>query len=74
MRFLLESAEIDSLGRELTLQQSTYFKNSKVRDEHNRLVVCYHGTMASKFDIFEPSEGFNIDATYFTKDKGVAGH
>ena len=42
----------DSAGRELTAQQREYFKDSKARDEHGRLLTLYHGTGA-KFTVFD---------------------
>lgn len=35
---------IDSNGNELSLQQSEYFKDSKVRDENVNHMVTYQGT------------------------------
>lgn len=40
--FLSES--VDSVGRELTKEQSNYFRNSKIRDSKGNLLVCYHGS------------------------------
>lgn len=37
------NVEVDSLGNELSKEQSEFFKNSTVRKD-NKLVVCYHGT------------------------------
>lgn len=44
-RFSLED-ETDSAGRELTMQQREYFKDSEVRDEDGRLIPVYHGSQA----------------------------
>ena len=49
------SIEYDSVGNELTLQQSSYFRNSVVRDNKGRLLVCYHATY-SDFDTFDKSK------------------
>ena len=49
------SIEYDSAGNELTPQQSSYFKNSVVRDNRGRLLVCYHATY-SDFDTFDKSK------------------
>lgn len=52
--------EVDSLGSQLTSEQSAFFKNSKVRDRQGRLLVCYHGTDA-KFTTFEKGDiGFHF--------------
>ena len=49
------SNEYDSEGNQLTKDQVEFFKNSKVRDNRGRLLVCYHGTEAEKFNIFDHS-------------------
>ena len=40
----LNMQEKDSLGNILTQEQITFFRDSKVRDEQGRLLVCYHFT------------------------------
>ncbi len=45
---------IDSTGRELTPEQSEYFKNSKVRDKNGNLLVMFHNTNAD-FTVFDTS-------------------
>ena len=55
----------DSNGRELSKEQSVYFKDSKVRDENGSLKVMYHGTPNGEFTIFR-------DGTYFTDSKEYA--
>lgn len=66
----------DSAGRELTVQQQEYFKDSKVRDEDGRLKVMYHGTNADKpFTVFDTYGGkFELfgRGSYFTDDPEVA--
>ena len=42
----------DSLGNILTQEQVEFFKNSKVRDSSNNLLVCYHFTN-KEFDTFK---------------------
>ena len=46
------SNEYDSEGNQLTKAQAQFFKNSKVRDDKGRLLVCYHGT-DKEFDEFK---------------------
>lgn len=46
----------DSEGRELSVEQKEYFKDSKVRDEEGRLLVVHHGSR-SDFTIFDISKG-----------------
>lgn len=66
----------DSAGRELTVQQQEYFKDSKVRDEDGRLKVMYHGTNADKpftvFDTYGGKFGLFGRGSYFTDDLEVA--
>lgn len=38
------SVDEDSQGRELTPEQTDYFRDSQIRDEAGRLLVMYHGT------------------------------
>ena len=49
------NTNIDSKGNQLSLEQSDYFKDSKVVDKQGRLLVCYHGTK-SDFDTFDKSK------------------
>lgn len=75
MRFrLIESEDIeqfsneyDSEGNQLTKAQAEFFKNSKVRDNKGRLLVCYHGTN-KEFDVFQGSK-----LKWFTNDIEYAG-
>jgi hypothetical protein len=54
------SNEYDSEGNQLTKAQVEFFKDSKVRDNRDRLIVCYHGTN-STFDVFEKGDiGFHF--------------
>ena len=49
------SQEVDSEGNPLTKEQVEFFKNSKVRDSRGRLLVCYHGSDADRFNVFDHS-------------------
>jgi hypothetical protein len=49
-----QTLEVDSLGNQLTPEQSAFFKNSKVRDRQGKLLVCNHFT-DNKFDGFDKS-------------------
>ena len=75
VRFSAEDTT-DSAGRELTVQQQEYFKDSKVRDEDGRLKVMYHGTNADKpftvFDTYGGKFGLFGRGSYFTDDLEVA--
>lgn len=46
------SNEYDSEGNQLTRAQAEFFKNSKIRDNQGRLLVCYHGSN-KEFDEFK---------------------
>jgi hypothetical protein len=46
------SIEYDSEGNALTPEQSAFFKDSKIRDNQGRLLVCYHGS-TEQFDTFK---------------------
>ena len=56
----------DSEGKELTKEQSEYFKDSKAVDEKGSLKVVYHGTRNADFTVFKRN------ATYFTDSKEMA--
>lgn len=63
----------DSLGNILTKEQEEFFKNSKIRDNNNNLLVVYHGS-DKKFDIFKNGDiGFHFgtlgQAEWITKEK-----
>lgn len=70
MRFLIEEDEIsneyDSKGNQLTKAQAEFFKNSKVRDEKGRLLVCYHGT-SNKFGTFSYQYAMIHDFGFYGK-------
>lgn len=57
--------DIDSLGNKLSKEQQEFFKDSKVVNNSNCLLYCYHGT-GSKFTSF--NQGIN----WFTVDKDYA--
>ena len=71
------SAEYDSVGNELTPQQTIFFKNSKIRNSRGQLLVCYHSTY-SEFDIFDKAQigsgsGGNFGSGfYFTSKRSLA--
>lgn len=66
------SVKVDNRGRELTKDQQKYFKDSKLRDEEDRLKVMYHGAEEANYTIFDPQ--FSDDATslFFTDNHYVA--
>ena len=67
----------DSYGNILSQEQIEHFKNSKVRDNKDNLLVVFHGTPKAIFNEFNPkeTEGFKFDennVNYFTTNKNVA--
>lgn len=71
--------ETDNEGTVLSKEQIEFFKNSKVRDEQGRLLVCYHGTSGRVFYIFDKNRfstgSGDVDfgaGFYFTKSKDSA--
>ncbi len=67
------SNEYDSEGNQLTKAQAEFFKDSKVRDNKGRLLVCYHGTKTD-FDVFDNDKsmrGMVEGGLYFTTDKQI---
>ena len=72
-RFSLED-ETDSAGRELTMQQREYFKDSKVRDEDGRLKSVYHATYDT-FTVFDRNKlGALTDGNATDDDWAATSH
>ena len=64
MKFrIVESFDVDSGGNKLTEEQVKYFKNSKIRDNNGRLLVCYRGD-SEKRDVFSKGDGGIHYGTY----------
>ena len=53
----IKAQDRDSKGRELTPEQTEFFKDSKIRDENGNLRVVYHGTPNGDFNTFRISDG-----------------
>ena len=74
-RFSLED-ETDSAGRELTMQQREYFKDSEVRDEDGRLIPVYHGSQAQftefSADFMSMHGSMESQGFYFTDNRSMA--
>lgn len=66
----------DSNGKELSTEQSEYFKESKIRDANGNLKVMYHGSPET-FTVFDKkkarSGGTYGNGFYFTDSKSHAG-
>lgn len=66
--------ETDSAGRELTMQQREYFKDSKVRDEDGRLKSVYHATYDT-FTVFDRNKlGALTDGNATDDDWAATSH
>ena len=72
--------ETDSTGKKLTEQQRRFFNESMAVDEEGRLLVVYHGSKASGFNVFnyDPQNQTGEDygkAFYFTTNyKNAQGY
>lgn len=68
--------ETDSAGRELTMQQQEYFKDSEVRDEDGRLIPVYHGSQAQftefSADFMSMHGSMEGQGFYFTDNRSMA--
>ena len=71
----------DSLGNELSKEQIEYFKDTKIVDSHNNLLVCYHGSPNPGFKEFNPKDSKSQfgrykfgshNVNYFTTDEDSA--
>ena len=71
----------DNLGNELSKEQIEYFKNTKIVDKNNNLLVVYHGSPTPNFKEFNPKDNKSQfgkykfgdhNVNYFTTDKRSA--
>jgi hypothetical protein len=62
----------DSDGKQLTKEQSEYFKDSKMRDENGNLKVMYHGSQDAGFHVFDPSMSDDETSLFFVDRNDVA--
>lgn len=66
----------DSAGKELSVGQQEYFKDSKIRDDNGNLKVMYHGSPA-QFTVFDKkkakSSGYYGRGFYFSDSESHAG-
>ena len=80
MKFILrESVDTDSVGNTLSQQQSSFFKDSKIRDSRGRLLLCHHGSPNKDIDTFYPNSFFSASKGYaseymYDRDTGEPGH
>ena len=62
--------DVDNQGRQLTDEQRSYFKDSKVRDKNGNLQTVYHGTRGD-FNTFETKRtGQNYEGDYSSLGRG----
>ena len=66
------SISSDSDGKQLSKEQSEYFKDSKMRDDNGNLKVMYHGTQDAGFHIFDPSMSDDGTSLFFVDRNDVA--
>ena len=71
----ISNAKTDSNGKKLSDNQIDYFKDSVVRDDNGRLLVCYHGS-PNKFTKFIIRDATNYPiygkGFYFTNKRNTA--
>jgi hypothetical protein len=76
-RFNAENNDIryslsDSDGKQLTKEQSEYFKDSKMRDDNGNLKVMYHGSQDAGFHVFDPAHSDDETSLFFVDRNDVA--
>lgn len=62
----------DSDGKQLTKEQSEYFKDSKMRDEDGNLKVMYHGSQDAGFHVFDGKYSDDNMSFFFVDRNDVA--
>lgn len=71
----------DNLGNELSKEQIEYFKDTKIVDKNNNLLVVYHGSPTPTFNEFNPRDAKSqfgkykfgdVNVNYFTTDRKSA--
>lgn len=62
----------DNEGKQLTKEQSEYFKDSKMRDDNGNLKVMYHGSQDAGFHVFDPSMSDDDISLFFVDRNDVA--
>lgn len=62
----------DSDGKQLTKEQSEYFKDSKMRDENGNLKVMYHGSQDAGFHVFDANMSDDDTSFFFVDSNDVA--
>ena len=68
------SFSMDNKGRELTKEQQTFFKDSKIRDKEGRLLTMYHGTKRADRvgTFFDPKRATSGPMAFFTDNYDIA--
>lgn len=62
----------DSDGKQLTKEQSEFFKDSKMRDENGALKVMYHGSQDAGFHTFDAKFSDDDTSFFFVDSNDVA--
>ena len=72
---ILMSLDYDSQNKQLSQEQMEKFKDSKIRDEKDNLLVVYHGSKSAGMRRFEGANNFFTDsidvARSYTKDNST---
>ena len=63
----------DIQGRKLTKEQQEYFKDSKLRDANESLMVMYHGTPYGDFTTFRRESYFTPKKEYAVEQYTILG-
>lgn len=58
---MMNEHERDNQFRYMSPEQSAFFKDSKIRDEHGRLMTFYHGS-SNEFDVFDIEKIRSVDS------------
>lgn len=66
------SLSADSEGKQLSKEQSEYFKDSKMRDDNGNLKVMYHGSQDAGFHIFDAKMSDDDRSFFFVDRNDVA--
>jgi len=66
------SLSVDSEGKQLSKEQSEFFKDSKMRDDNGNLKVMYHGSQDAGFHIFDANMSDDETSFFFVDRNDVA--
>ena len=66
--------ETDNCGNQLSAEQSKFFRDSKIRNTSNQLIVCYHGTTNEQdYETIDPRRSsYGTPSSFFGNDSEFA--